>query len=45
MEMLYGLGALLLVAALAYAMHQSKQRRRAKDIELPEEKVDRKSPH
>ncbi|WP_018389569.1 hypothetical protein [Ancylobacter sp. FA202] len=44
MEMLYGLGALLLVAALAYAIHQSKRRRQAKDIELPEEKVDRKSP-
>ncbi|MBS7552219.1 hypothetical protein KHC23_00910 [Ancylobacter dichloromethanicus] len=44
MEMLYGVGALLLLAVMAYAIRQSQQRRKAKGIELPEEKVDRNSP-
>ncbi|WP_371345016.1 hypothetical protein [Ancylobacter sp. IITR112] len=44
MELMFGLGVLLLLGVLAYAMHQSKRRRQAKDIELPEERVDRKSP-
>lgn len=44
MEMVFGIGALLLLAAIAYGVHQSRQRRRERGIELPEEKVDRKSP-
>lgn len=44
MEILYGVGILLLLGALVYAMRQSKRRRQAKGIELPEERVDRKSP-
>lgn len=44
MELLFGFGALALLVALAYALYQSQQRRKAKGIELPEEKVDRKSP-
>ncbi|UOK71305.1 hypothetical protein [Ancylobacter polymorphus] len=44
MEIMFGIGVLLLLGVLAYAMNQSKRRRQAKDIELPEEKVDRKSP-
>ena len=44
MELLFGLGALVLFITVAYAMYQSRQRRRAKGIELPEEKVDRESP-
>ncbi|MCS0496481.1 hypothetical protein NVS89_15370 [Ancylobacter sp. MQZ15Z-1] len=42
MELLFGIGALLLLAALAYGVHQSHRRREEKGVELPEEKVDRK---
>jgi len=43
MELLFGLGALVLLAALAYGIHQSSARRRAKGTVLPEEKVDHRS--
>jgi len=43
MEMLFGLGALALLAALAYGLHQSRLRRRAKGTVLPEEAVDRRA--
>ncbi|MFD2140229.1 hypothetical protein [Ancylobacter oerskovii] len=42
MEIMFGIGALVILVAIAYGMHQSRKARGGK--ELPEEKVDRKSP-
>lgn len=44
MELMFGLGALALLAAIAFGMHQSRKRRQAKGIVLPEEKTDLRSP-
>jgi len=41
MELLFGIGALALLAAITYGIFQSQQRRRAKGEVTPEEKVDR----
>jgi hypothetical protein len=42
MELLFGLGALVLLAAIIYANYQSRRRRRERGIVLPEEEVDRR---
>ncbi|MDF2998254.1 MAG: hypothetical protein K0R27_3891 [Xanthobacteraceae bacterium] len=42
MELVFGIGALLLLAAIIYGTNQSKRRREERGIVLPEEKVDRK---